>query len=258
MEYQDIRKHLKINKQKSIGEVILIVEGEKDEFMLLEKIFNNIFDYNVISKRRNEEFKELVSSNNSNSRVIILNTKNSNIGSIKNTNYRDKLFEMIYLKYNIDLKNKRVYYIWDRDFESNTYEEVNNLILSLKNPFDNDNYESGLLLLNYPSIEAYTITNFEENKLLLDMKAKKYLKLKKYDIKNIKEETIKRAVKEMFNTFKYFKINEFLIDNIASVNKEILDKEEKFYKNNQTYVLLSLISVIFLDLGLLTWNEKNI
>ena len=42
MECHNIIKNLKKKKKKSIGEVVIVVEGENDEFRLLKKIFTKI------------------------------------------------------------------------------------------------------------------------------------------------------------------------------------------------------------------------
>ncbi len=39
MECQNTIKHLKINKNKAIGEIVIVVEGETEEFKLLKHIF---------------------------------------------------------------------------------------------------------------------------------------------------------------------------------------------------------------------------
>ncbi len=43
---------MKLNKDKSIGRVLFIVEGGRTEFSLLKKIFVDILDYNYIERRR--------------------------------------------------------------------------------------------------------------------------------------------------------------------------------------------------------------
>lgn len=55
MECQGMTKHLRINKQKSIGEVVIVVEGESEEFKLLKHIFMNILDYNYVPIKRNKK-----------------------------------------------------------------------------------------------------------------------------------------------------------------------------------------------------------
>ena len=46
MECQITTKNLKINKNKSIGKVIIVVEGESEEFKIMKHIFTKILNYN--------------------------------------------------------------------------------------------------------------------------------------------------------------------------------------------------------------------
>ena len=45
MECLDTINSLKINFKRNIGTVIIIVEGEKDEFNILKRIFKDILHY---------------------------------------------------------------------------------------------------------------------------------------------------------------------------------------------------------------------
>ena len=45
MECQVTTKNLKINKNKTIGTIIIVVEGESDEFYLLKHIFTKVFHF---------------------------------------------------------------------------------------------------------------------------------------------------------------------------------------------------------------------
>ena len=117
MECHNIIKNLKINKEKSIGEVVIVVEGENDEFRLLKKIFTKILDYNYISLKRNKVLQhEFKSKSNKNSTVIIANTNSSSIKSIINDGeYKDKLYKLLKGEYQKSLKNIPIYILWDRD-----------------------------------------------------------------------------------------------------------------------------------------------
>ena len=162
MECLDTIKSLKINFKKRINTVILVVEGSNYEFKLFDQIFRHLLHYKLVTKSRNQskfkEYNEYVMKDNENQKIIIINTKNSNIGSIVDDNqYRNELYIMLYEKYNLDIKNIPVYYIWDRDNKSNKSDIVRNLLLKLNNPYINDEFENGLLLLSYPAIESYTI-----------------------------------------------------------------------------------------------------
>ncbi|MGW9574172.1 hypothetical protein, partial [Paenibacillus terrae] len=49
---------IKINKEKNIGKVLLIVEGLKTEFYLIHKLFTQIFDYQYESLNRMLKYKK--------------------------------------------------------------------------------------------------------------------------------------------------------------------------------------------------------
>ena len=124
MECLDTIRSLKINFKKNVGPVVIVVEGAEYEFELLNMIFRHILKYKLITKSRNQatykEYNEYVMKDNENSKFIIINTKNSNIGTIEDDEeYRDAVHKMAYEKYNIDLKNCPLYFIWDRDNKSN-------------------------------------------------------------------------------------------------------------------------------------------
>jgi len=47
---------VKLNKDKRIGKVLFIVEGEKTEFLILRNIFTTIFDYQLETEKRNNKY----------------------------------------------------------------------------------------------------------------------------------------------------------------------------------------------------------
>ena len=49
--------NIELNKNKRIGKVLFIVEGEKTEFNILHKIFTKIFDYQYESHKRSGKYK---------------------------------------------------------------------------------------------------------------------------------------------------------------------------------------------------------
>ena len=118
MECQNTIKNLKINKNKTVGTVVIVVEGEEDEFRLLKHIFTKILNYNYVSMKRNKTMQhEFVSKNNKNT-IIVANTKSSSIKTvIDDKEYKDKLYTLLKHDYNKSLKNVNIYIIWDRDKE---------------------------------------------------------------------------------------------------------------------------------------------
>lgn len=163
MECQVTTKNLKINKDKSIGEVIVVVEGEDEEFKLLKHIFTKVLDYNYTEfNRRNKTMKKcFVSKSNPNSTVIIANTNSPSLNSITDDEeYRDKLFYLLKNDYHKSLTNIPIYIIWDRDRGSNTGEVVSKSLEMYGNSRDNEFDMNGILLLSYPCLESYELSNF--------------------------------------------------------------------------------------------------
>ena len=164
MECQNTIKSLKINIKKNIGSVLIIVEGQF-EFDLLKHIFVNILHYKYIEKSRNQKifksYDKFVMKGNENSSIIVINSKNSNLSSIKkDKDYLNELFKYLYVEYGIDIKNIHVYFIWDRDNKSNPVGVTKELLSKFGNSLENKNEEmNGLLLLSYPCIESYIISN---------------------------------------------------------------------------------------------------
>lgn len=260
MNYQDTTKSLKINFNKPIGTVVLVVEGEKDEFVLFQKIFCNILHYRLIThtrrSRKFKEYNEFVSSKNRDSKIIVLNTSESNIGKICDDSYRNEVFKLLYQKYDIDIKNVPVYYVWDRDASSNQAELTKHLLSILTHPYDNGNYENGLLLLSYPAIESYLIANFEKSKWNILEPLKKYVKKKMFYITYFNQHTILCAALEMIKGLQKLGVRDFHIDEMKRINMEVFELEENYYSNHQYYFLLSLVSILFLDLGILSFRDN--
>jgi len=63
---------MKINKDKSIGRVLFIVEGARTEFSLFRRIFCDVLGYEYIEKRRNNA-KFFKNKNKSTSKVAVIN-----------------------------------------------------------------------------------------------------------------------------------------------------------------------------------------
>ena len=256
MEFQIMT--VKLNKDKSIGKVLYIVEGNHTEPFLLSKIFNKILDYQYETVLRGSTYHKYNSKINPTSQVFVINTESSNIKSIdKNNNFLNNLFAELITNYNFDVDNSAIYYIFDRDCKSNTDSNfILNSLKLLKNSRENDNFlRQGLLLLNYPSIESFTLSNFKNDSFLCKIDTGDNLKAKlesdKINQSHISEETLLAATNEMLNAFSTMNIQNFDIDNFGDTNLKIFDHEETLYLKEQVYQALSLLSISLLDLGII-------
>lgn len=262
MDCQSMGMLMKINKDKSVGRVLFIVEGGKTEFSLLRRIFCNVLGYEYIEKRRNKA-NFFRSRNISTSKIAVINTEESNISDICDENcYLDRVFETLISEYNFPVDKAAIYYIFDRDPKSNVdVPLIRKLISQLKNAYENeDGLRGGLLLLNYPCIESYVVANFIDDTHLIEFaigeEVKAFIAEKNTEIQynKITEDTVKKAADEMM---KYLDMEQITleIDNMGRTNMDIFERQEMRYFQNKTYKLISLLSVALIDLGIIEFDD---
>jgi len=69
-------------------------------------------------------------------------------------------------------------------------------------------------------------------------------------LNKITAETIEKAANEMMKYFKSEEID-FCIDNIGQMNEEVFKRQETEYNKQKAYNLVSLLSIAFIDLGII-------
>ncbi len=254
MECQNTIKNLRINKEKVIGQVVVVVEGEEDEFKLLKHIFTKILGYSYIQMKRNKVMQHTF-KNNQNT-VIVANTKSSSISSImEDKDYKDKLYNLLKKEYNKTLKNTFIYILWDRDKDTNKDSNYIKALETYANSMDNDYEMNGLLLISYPCLEAYNLSNFDKKLWKRDFKtsfdAKKTFHMSLNSIKDINEKTILLAVYNMHHSMLEYGINNYDPSNFKRINKRIFRLENEYFKHNKMFNALSLISIMLVDLGII-------
>ncbi len=248
---------MKLIKNKRVGKILFIVEGSKHEFSLIKKIFEDLLGYQRIEKRRNKA-TYYKSQTDSHSIVAVINTKTSHIGSINETDYLDTIYAELIERYSFDVTNAAVYYIFDRDSKSNTDPQfILNLLHTLKDSQENENsMMGGILILSYPSIEAYEISHFIDSsynlcaRLGTDAKQIISQNADKIDMNKINEPSILHACDE-FKKYISDQGIDFNIDDFSSTNISIFNREENYYEEKNTYFLFSVMSYILLDLGII-------
>lgn len=258
-------KQFILNKNKSIGKVIYIVEGERKEITLLSHIFTKILNYSVIqAKRQKGIYEKYVSLENPDSQVYLINSETSNIGSLKSKSgkeYLDTVFKNLYEKYQLDITNAATYYIFDRDCESNLATDCRDLVKILKNSRDNGYESNGLLLLSYPAIEAYIFSCFDDStEKYIDTAStlKQKTSVGKYQYNKLKDKEMIQACTNMLATQLHIlgvDIKPSDLDDFSKINEQILEVEDKKVSIDSCYRILSYLSVSFIDLGIITEKE---
>ena len=245
---------MKLNKDKHIGRVLFIVEGSRTEFSILRQIFCNLLGYSYIEKRRSRP-TYFVSTNDRFSKVGVINTQESNIRDIsENEAYLDEVFDILREQYRFPV------YLFDRDPKSNTDSAlIEKYILSLTNPYDNDDYKAGQLLLSYPSIESYIISNFRDTtnipRFLLGKDVKAYIGGNTdIQINKISEETLIKAADEFFRYLSSEQIS-FDVDEFSEASHAVFTKQETEYLSGQGFRLFSMLTLAFLQMGIIEPEE---
>ena len=146
---------------------------------------------------------------------------------------------------------------------SNTNKElISNLIHVLKNAYENDNYmRGGMLILSYPSIEAYEVSNFmhksHEVCKKLGTEVKQYIQdnAKIIAMNKISGDSIIHAAVELKEYLEESGI-EINLDDFSDANEKVFLSEEKHLLQNDTFRLLSMLSCVLMDLGILRESGK--
>lgn len=249
---------VRLNKNKSIGKVLFIVEGGRTEPYILRRIFTTVFDYQLETILREKGYHKYNSKENATSQVFVINAEESNIKNIEKDNqFLNNLFAELIENYDFDIDNAAIYYLFDRDNKSNTdMEFVKDMVSVLVNARDNEGYDrQGMLLLSYPAIESFTVSNFAENCFDLSFDTgndvKQYAHEMNFNHQKISENTLLDATGELLSALRRIEQKDFDIDSFGETSKNVFDYEEKEYQSTNRYRLLSLLAIALLDLGLI-------
>ncbi|HEU4962819.1 MAG TPA: hypothetical protein VFV52_03030 [Bacilli bacterium] len=251
-----------INRERNIGRVLFVVEGLKTEFHLLHRLFTRIFDFQYEKLDRMDKYRKYNAKEKIASSVFVINTEESALQFVDDENeYLNRLFGRLIDDYRFPVDRAAIYYIFDRDVNSNTNRElIRGLLDQLTHARDTNGFSrQGLLLLSYPAIESFVASHFIKDTIELTYETgkdvKSYLEQEKINQSKISEQTLVQAVEEMLKSFAYFGAEEYDLDRFAPTNLSIFDEQEQHHEQHQTYRMLSLLSVVFLDLGIVEIGE---
>lgn len=266
MEYQILNKKFAFNENKNIGSVLYIVEGGQREIMLLKYIFKDILKYEEIigiDRRGNKKIK-YINGINKNSKIFIINSKESNINSITDTEFRDNQVQILKnFDDEFNYENVAMYYSFDCDREQDKpyIKKLLEMYGNSREPSEKNKFDSigGMMLLNYPALESFVISNFETDmfkfKERFDFKTqtlKEYINDKrKYNNNNMSINTLSNAFDELVKSLCKIGIDRVNLDDTRDFNNEIYEYEQ--LHNNQ--YMLSLLLISFVDLGIIEFEE---
>lgn len=248
---------MKICKDRPIGKVIYVVEGEKTEVLLLKHIFVEIFSFTFIeSKRNGEDILHFKSDVNKGSQVyVIVGKRPQVVGLTRDASYLEETYNRLNYEFRLEPEEAALFYIFDRDRESNPAGLMRSFIGKLKNSRDNGNDMNGALLISYPCIESYLV-NAKETEAFhgCGKEIKRYVYRQKYFIENLTEKDLIFATEVLLRFLRRIRNEDFRfdeLDDLSGINSSVFHFEEQKYYKDKVYFTLSLLGLSFLDLGLI-------
>lgn len=250
----------RINKDKNIGNVVFVLEGSKTEFNVLETIFVKLLGYEMSElKRKNDGF--VFKGKNPYSKIIALNFRGNHLYEINSEELNHLYFKMS-SELGLKPESLPIYYIYDRDVKSYDLNQARAYVEKYCNPYDNNDGSQGLLLLSYPAIESYIISCFLDKTYNITFETghelKAFIGSNKYNQQMIRtDKELLHAITELDEYLESVEAGYCNIDNFRDTNIRIYDSEQKYYIENGTFQLVSLLSVVLLDLGIIENINSN-
>lgn len=253
---------IRLNRQKSIGRCLFVVEGGRNEFSLLRRIFCDVLKYEYLEKRR-DKLDWFQSPNRSTSKVAVVNPRESHVSFIRDQDYLDRVFQSLIEEHHFPVDQSAIYYLFDRDPMSNVQKELLEALLGeLQDPYENaGGLRGGLLLLSYPSIESYGVSCFIPDSHSLSFCLGTDVKAfvgsnRQIQLNKISEDSLMVAARAMLAYYQEHDL-EFDVDGYGWLNEKTFAKQEACFAATGEYRLLSLLSVAFLQLGILEIVEAD-
>ncbi len=251
---------LTLHRNKSVGQVIYIVEGDRTEHELLEYVFTEILGYSVISYTRRKGITSY-QGNNRYSRVFVVTAAHPSIANLtEDSEYYCSVYELLSIDYGLDTENSAVYFLFDRDRQSNRPGHIEPELERHGSSRDSDGYEmNGLFLLSYPSVEAFlSNANGDEHELESGSEAKRYIREHGYAVDELDEKKLLAAAESMLVTVEAITSVSFepsMLDGFSEMNRRILHSEDRKWAENHRYRTLSLLALSFIDLGIISSSD---
>lgn len=246
---------IRLLPNKRIGRVIFFTEGLVDEPELLIHLFHEVLEYEAFWRDpREDNALSFSSKKDPYSKVFIVPMPSSAIKNIPgNEEFLDAAYRRLQ-EFGLERNEASVYYLFDRDPQSNKPEAVEEKISLLKSPLDNGAELPGALLLSYPCLQAFYCLAHDVNATFSSSEEAK--KLANSDrLAWLDEKSVLLAADNMLITMHTLRDKEFSLDELADyskINEEIYRAEEELWNGKgNAYLALSLLGLALLDLGVL-------
>lgn len=243
---------MRINKDKRIGRVIYFVEGPKDEPRLLRSLFHDILGYQD-STTRPDGVDFYIKKDDPYSRVYVVPMPSSALVNVPgDETFLDGIYALL-SSYGLQRDEAAVYYLFDRDRQSNKVEAVLSRIELLKNPYDNGTELPGALLLSYPCLQSYYVqAHGDASDFPTSKQAKAYANSRSFfRIDDSKAIAAAMAMLRQMSSMLGRELSVEELSDYSLINLPLFSAEEAIYLSAGAYRTLSLFSLSLIDLGII-------
>lgn len=257
-------KKYRIDRSKTIGNVIFVVEGGRPdtggtELRLLKHIFADILGYEVQELRRGQD-EFIAHGRNPQYHVFALNLPKNQLTQLTE-DATDALYRRISEEFRIKPEDCPIFFLYDRDYLSYKANELRGpYVRKYTDPYGDNQGNQGQLLLSYPAVESYVLSCFQTNVYKQSFFLGKDLKpelarasLSEEDIS--KADHLTHAAEEMDAGLEAFGLGEYDLDGLAPTLLGVYDLQQEKVGRDGSFSLLSFLSMALLELGILV--EEN-
>jgi len=129
-------------------------------------------------------------------------------------------------------------------------------------PYGTDAGDQGQLILSYPALESYTVSCFRDKtheiSYELGKELKRYAAQNSCTIQMLRNEAhIIHAACEMDCALSSYGIGDYDLDNLGQTLLDLYDCEQQIYLATQKFGLVSALSFVLLELGVIEEVENN-
>ncbi len=250
---------IRIERNKRIGRVIFFVEGDVDEPDLLKAVFCDVLGYRaIIHDKRDNSVHEYGKDDDRYSKIFVVTMPRPSIKHLPGTKrFLDEMYARL-SAFGLQHDEASIFYLFDRDYQSNTPQDVIDKIDLLRNPLDNGPEMAGALLLSYPCLQAYYCQAHQDDARFQESdQAKKHVN--RQGIKSVNEGQMLCAASDMLNKVERIRgkeLNLRELNDYSQINRPVYEYEERCRMDgNHEFLTLSLLSMALIDLGILVFDE---
>ena len=239
-------------------------------------MFSDVLGYHVEELRRGcDEF--IAHGESSQFHVFALNLPKNQLTQL-NEDSIDQLFRRLRQEFRIKPEDCPVFYLYDRDVLSYRRNELRGkYVMKYTDPYSNDSGDQGQLLLSYPAVESFLLSCVMNQSYTHTARPGKDAKSILLQAVRTENETLSRqtvdlvfppdtdeaetrlvhAVSEMNAALESLGMKSYDLDHLGPVLLNVYDQQQIKYSSENTFSLISLVAMAFLELGIIEETDEG-